>query len=64
MRKHLLSFARGPLGYVANLIATLLVHVERVPLIGRAAIALSDYVLAPICEAVCLRDGVQDEPLF
>lgn len=62
--KHLLSFVRCPLGYVANLLATLFVYLERVPGLRRASIAISDYVLAPVCEALCLRDGVQDEPLF
>ena len=64
MRKHIVSFIRGPIGYTANFIASVLVLGERLPIIGRGFILFSDYCMAPLCEAVCLRDGVQDSPLF
>ena len=62
--KHLVSFARSPLGYTLNLLATLGVHATRVP-----GLRWVDYVFERVgmthaCEMFCLRDGVQDDMLF
>lgn len=61
--RHITSFIKAPLGYVANLISTLLVHAERAPLVGRAA-EWAGLKMADVCEVVCIRDGVQDDMLF
>lgn len=61
--KHVVSFIKCPLGYVANLAVTVLVHAERLPVAGPAAEWLG-LKLCSVCDVLCLRDGVQDEPLF
>lgn len=61
--RHIISFVKAPLGYTANLISTLLVYAERAPLVGRAA-EWAGLKMADVCEAICIRDGVQDDMLF
>lgn len=61
--KHIVSFARSPIGYALNLMATVLVYCEQVPLLGSAARVMGDALANP-CDALCLRDGVQDDMLF
>ena len=61
--RHLFSFARSPLGYFFNLAATLAVHGEALPGVGRGFEVLGGWLAAP-CEVFCARDGVQDDMLF
>lgn len=56
MAKHLLSFLRSPIGYIANLLATLTLYIP-VP-------DLLDRWVCQMCETFCIADGVQDDPLF
>lgn len=56
MKRHILSFVKSPLGYVANFVATASCYLP-VPAIVERAIAAS-------CETLCLRDGVQDDMMF
>lgn len=59
MRKHLTSFAKSPIGYLANLVATCATYaptwLER---------AICGVWFCSICETFCLKDGIQDDPLF
>ena len=61
--RHLLSFVRCPLGYLLNFVCTVLVYAERQSLLHRPARAAGD-TLARWCEAICIRDGIQDDMLF
>lgn len=61
--RHFVSFLRSPLGYILNLLCTILVHAERVPGLERPMIAAGEWLSGP-CEALCARDGVQDDMLF
>ena len=63
MRRHLLSIARSPLGYLCNLLATCMAHAEHLPLMVRPMRAAGD-AFSNVCEVMCLRDGVQDDMLF
>jgi hypothetical protein len=58
MIRHLLSFVRSPLGYVVNLLATLDAHVP-----GDRPVWY-DSAFSAACEALCLRDGIQDDVMF
>jgi hypothetical protein len=51
MKKHLISFAKAPLGYIFNFLA----HFR---------IFNNSCFIANCCETFCLRDGVQDEVWF
>lgn len=59
MRKHLISFAKSPIGYLANLLATLATKLPR-----KVEDRFFGEWLCGICEAFCVKDGVQDDPLF
>lgn len=61
--RHLLSFVRCPLGYALNFVCTVAVYAERLPGLHWTAGAVGDW-LAGGCEAICIRDGVQDDMLF
>lgn len=63
MRRHLFSFARSPVGYVVNLLCTVMTYVELIPGMRRVARA-SDYVLCPLADKFCIADGVQDDAMF
>lgn len=54
--RHIASFLRSPLGYIANFIATVTVYT--------GAPEWADRMIGAACETLCLRDGVQDDPLF
>lgn len=55
MRKHLVSFLRAPIGYILNAVASLpcmdSMPDSQLGCIGQA------------CDAMCIADGVQDEPI-
>ena len=51
-----MSFLRSPIGYIANFLATVTCYVP-VPRIAEEGIYR-------LCEAFCVKDGVQDDPLF
>jgi len=53
------SFAKSPIGYLANLLATLATKLPR-----KLEDRLAGGWLCAICETFCLKDGVQDDPLF
>ena len=58
MKRHLLSFLRSPLGYLANFVATVTAH---------CGPTVEDFTARPIiwaCETFCVPDGVQDDMLF
>lgn len=63
MVKHLISFARSPIGYILNLLCTVLVYAEQLPIAGRLAL-MAGNVLARPADILCARDGVQDDMLF
>jgi hypothetical protein len=58
MARHLLSFARSPIGYIVNLLATCFCHAPQ------WLEELAEPVMASLCEQFCARDGVQDDMLF
>lgn len=60
---HLLSFVRSPIGYILNLLATIMVYAERLPLVGGVFVVAGEWITGP-CEALCARDGIQDDMLF
>jgi len=58
MKRHLVSFAKSPLGYLANFVATVTVYCGK---------TVEDFTARPVCwacETFTIRDGVQDAPLF
>lgn len=61
--RYLVSFIRSPLGFMLNLLATVLCHVEKVPGLKKPMMWCGDQ-LSKACEVICLRDGVQDDMLF
>lgn len=61
--RHLVSFLKSPLGYLLNLLATLLVYAERLPIIGANTPKLDKHLI-PLLESFCIQDGIQDNPLF
>ena len=61
--KHIVSFLRSPIGYALNLLATLAVHAAALPGMGWIDWVFERTLLGA-CEALCLRDGVQDDMLF
>ena len=54
--RHLISFLRSPVGYIANLLATLTVYT--------GSPAWIDRPLCKLCDTFCVPDGVQNDPLF
>lgn len=54
--RHLVSFLRSPVGYIANLLATITSYTG-LP-------AMLDKALCKLCDAFCVPDGVQNDPLF
>jgi hypothetical protein len=58
MKRHLLSFLRSPLGYVANFLATVTVHC------GETVERVTARPIIWACETFAVRDGVQDDMLF
>lgn len=50
------SFVRAPIGYLANFVATCTQYT--------GSPAWLDRGLSAACENFCVRDGVQDDPLF
>ena len=61
--RYLVSFIRSPLGFMLNLLATVLCHMEKVPGLKKPMMWCGDQ-LSWACEVICLRDGVQDDMLF
>jgi hypothetical protein len=58
MKTHFLSFLRSPIGYASNFVASVAQYLPD------SLTRPLDRVLLPICDAFCLTDGVQDNPLF
>lgn len=56
---YLLSFIRAPIGFIVNLIATIMVHMP--PMLQSPVV---DQVVIVLCEVFCVQDGVQDDVLF
>lgn len=54
--RHIASFARAPIGYLVNFVATCALYT--------GSPAWLDRSLSVACENFCVRDGVQDDPLF
>lgn len=63
MHPHLISFIKAPVGYTLNALASLAMLAEPAPVVGRAAVVVGGWLVRP-CDLLCLRDGVQDEPMF
>lgn len=59
MQKHMLSFLRSPVGYIAKLLATVGTKLPTV-----IETALFGQWLCTACEVFCLQDGIQDDCLF
>lgn len=59
MKKHLISFLKSPIGYIANFIATLTQYVPE-----WVNCWFFDWWIIPVCEICCLKDGIQDDPMF
>lgn len=62
MKRHISSFVKSPIGYTLNLIvtATAATGIDQLPVLRY----IDRHVLVPMCEALCLRDGVQNCRLF
>ena len=58
--RHIVSFTRSPLGYIANFVATVISYVEMRVMLPDALVAWS----CRACEFYCINDGIQDDPLF
>ena len=61
MLRHIHSFVRAPLGYIANFVAS---ATYRIPGINHPCMAWIDYPICWACETFCINDGIQDDPLF
>lgn len=61
MLRHIRSFIRAPLGYVANLVASI---TYRIPGINHPMLHWVDYPICWACDTFCINDGIQDDPLF
>lgn len=55
MKRHITSFLKAPIGYVANLIATLDAH---------GVTLLPDAWQCWLCETFCAKDGIQDDCMW
>lgn len=65
--RHLVSFLLNPFGYLLNLLCTILVHMEYIPVVKVPVIwagARYSSTLTNACDRYCSRDGVQDDMLF
>ncbi len=61
LKAHVLSFCKAPLGYLANLVASI---TYRIPGINHPILRWVDYPICWACETFCISDGIQDDPLF
>lgn len=62
MKRHLLSFLRSPHGYAINFVATATeaLQLHELPIVGW----IYSHTVCPLGCMFCLRDGVQDDPLW
>lgn len=59
MKRHITSFLRSPIGYIANFIASATCYLPH-----WANRLLFDWWICSLCEIFCLKDGVQDDAMF
>ena len=56
MKRHIISILKSPIGYTANLAASVSQYLPMPEVLNDAICAA--------CETFALKDGIQDDPLF